>query len=72
MTGVRRLEQGKNKEWEVTVTPSTREAVTVTLPARTDCAAAGAVCTGDGRGIEASVSAEVAGPDTGLEPPTRR
>ena len=71
VTAVRRLEHGKNKEWAITVTPSTRETVTVALPARTDCAAAGAVCTGDGRGIEVSVSAEVPGPDTGLDPAPR-
>ena len=71
VTSVRRLKKGKNKKWVVTVTPSTRETVTVTLPARTDCDVVGAVCTTDGRAIEVSLSAEVAGPDTGLDPAPR-
>ena len=35
--------------WKLTVNPSGYGAVTVTLPATADCAAAGAVCTADGR-----------------------
>ena len=44
MSNVRRLEAGKNARWEITVLPSGNTAVSVSLPATTDCAAEGAVC----------------------------
>ena len=49
-----------DRTWRVAVTPEDgASAVTVTLPAR-DCAETGAVCTADGRGLAADVSASVA------------
>ena len=44
VSNVRRLEAGKNARWEITVLPSGNTAVSVSLPATTDCAAEGAVC----------------------------
>ena len=36
--------------------------MTVRLPETTDCAASGAICTGDGRGLSQALSATIAGP----------
>ena len=44
----RRLVQGSNQGWEITVDPQGQADVTVVLPVTTDCTAAGAICTGDG------------------------
>ncbi len=48
--------------WELRLKPSAHQAVTVTLPATADCAAAGAVCTADGRKLESPLSHTVQGP----------
>ena len=68
LTEVSRATTGENKVWDVTVTPAAGAGdVTVTLAAASDCAAAGAVCTADGRPLSAPVSAtvpETAGPET--------
>ena len=49
-----------NRSWQVTVRPDAGAGdVTVTLPATTDCAATGAVCTEDGRPLSAAVTATV-------------
>ena len=45
----RRMTQGSNIGWTITVTPGGNAAVTVALPVTTDCNATGAVCTADGR-----------------------
>ena len=47
VTGARRLVSGKNLRWEITVQPSGNADVTVDLPATTNCAAQGAICTGN-------------------------
>ena len=57
-----RVEGGQNQRWTIEVRPDSHEAVTITLPAVTDCAAAGAVCTEAGRPLASTVSATVAGP----------
>ena len=44
--------KGRKDLWALRIEPSGHEAVTVTLPATADCAAAGAVCTADGRRLE--------------------
>ena len=49
VTKARRLERGKNVRWEIHVRPDGNDDVTIALPATTDCAADGAVCTEDGR-----------------------
>ena len=58
----RRLEPGKNVRWEITVRPDSNGAVTIVLPATTDCAADGAICTGDGRMLAGPSTLTVAGP----------
>ncbi len=57
----RRVTPGQNQRWMIAVRPNSFEAVTVTLPAATDCGAAGAVCTEAGRPLSNSVSATVQG-----------
>ena len=48
--------------WALRIAPSGYEAVTVTLPATADCAAAGAVCTADGRRLETALTHTIQGP----------
>ncbi|MDE2676430.1 MAG: hypothetical protein OXI76_00835 [Gemmatimonadota bacterium] len=57
-----RQQQGSNQAWNITVEPSGDAAVTIKLPATTDCNASGAICTADGRALSNSLSATVAGP----------
>ena len=59
---VRRLEPGKNVRWEITVQPSSNAGVTIVLPVTTDCAAQGAICTGDGRPLSNRLEVTVPGP----------
>ena len=54
-----RVAQGQNQRWLIAVRPDSYKDVTITLPAATDCAAAGAVCTEAGRPLSNSVSATV-------------
>ena len=49
LVNVRRLEPPGNIGWEIEIRPDDSGDVVVVLPATTDCNAAGAVCTGDGR-----------------------
>ena len=56
VSGVRAQDE---RTWEVSVTPDGTGDVAVRLPAR-DCGETGAVCTTDGRGLAADVSATVA------------
>ncbi len=58
----RRLEQGKNVRWEITVRPSSDADVTIVLPVTTDCDAQGSVCTGDGRMLSRRMELTVSGP----------
>ena len=58
----RRLERGKNLRWEITVRPDSNDAVTIVLPATTDCEADGANCTGDGSMLSERVELIVSGP----------
>ena len=53
---------GSDAQWQITVAPDGNDAVSVVLPSTTDCAAAGAVCTGDGRALSEMAAAAVAGP----------
>ena len=48
--------------WELRIEPAGHGAVTVTLPATTDCAASGAVCTADGRKLGTALTHTVPGP----------
>ena len=62
VVNARRLEQGKNVRWEITVQPSGNADLTIVLPVTTDCDAQGAVCTGDGRKLSQRVELTVSGP----------
>ena len=59
----RRLEQGKDVRWEITVRPNSDGAVTVVLPVTTDCTVEGAICTDDRRPLSNSLEITVPGPD---------
>ena len=57
-----RMDKPSNIRWLITVEPNGNGDVTIELPATTDCAAAGAICTGDGRKLSNSLSFTVSGP----------
>ena len=63
VTGARRLVSGKNLRWEITVQPSGNADVTVELPVTTDCAAQGAICTGNDEKLSNSLNLIVSGPN---------
>ena len=54
--------QGSNQTWTITVEPKGNGAITVTLPATTDCNDSGAICTADGRKLSHSLSFTIPGP----------
>ena len=58
--GVRPLETGQNRRWEVTITPSGADPVTITLAANRNCAEASAICK-DARRLAGPVTATVTG-----------
>ena len=60
--GARRLEPPSNVGWEIVVKPDSNGDVTVVLPVTTDCAAQGAICTGDGRPLSNRLEITVSGP----------
>ena len=60
--GASRVEQGSNRRWTIRVAPDGDDAVTVTLPATTDCAASEAVCTVVGKALAQAATATVPGP----------
>ena len=62
ITNVRQLQTGKKLKWEITLQPSGNEEVTVILLPTIDCAAQGAICTGDGRGLSVGQAILVLGP----------
>ena len=65
VTTARRLDRESttpNIRWEITVTPDGNGSVTVALPATTDCAAQGTICTGDGRMLSNRTELTVSGP----------
>ena len=57
-----RKAQGSNQNWTITVKPDGNGAVSITLPATTDCNATGAICTYDERALSHSTPASIAGP----------
>ena len=65
VTGAKRVAQGQNQRWTITVRPRSSDTVTVTLAATTDCSASGAICTPDGRPLSNSPSATIDGPSAG-------
>ena len=62
VTKAQRKVQGSNQTWTITIEPKGNGAITITLPATTDCAAAGAICTEDGRMLSNSTTITVPGP----------
>ena len=62
VTGARQLNPPSTMAWEIAVASFSEEAVTLVLPETTDCAAAGGICTEDGRPLSAKISAMVEGP----------
>ena len=57
-----RTNRPSNITWRITVRPTSTGDVTIELPATTDCEAAGAICTGDGRKLSNSLNFTVSGP----------
>ena len=53
---------GSSQTWTIKVRPLSNSAITITLPATTDCDDDGAICTSDGRKLSHSTSVSVAGP----------
>ena len=61
VTKAKRVDRRKDL-WEVTVKPGSLGDVTVRLEGGRACGTAGAVCTGDGRALSATISTTVLGP----------
>ena len=61
----KRMTQGSNIGWTMTVTPGGNAGVTVVLPVTTDCDAQGAVCSADGRKLSNRLEFIVSGPGQG-------
>ena len=62
VTKAQRKVQGSNQTWTITIEPKGNGAITITLPATTDCNADGAICTSDGRKLSNSTTVTVPGP----------
>ena len=62
VTKVKRQVKGSNIGWTITVEPDSNAAVRIVLPATTDCAAEGAICTDDGRKLSNSLDFTVTSP----------
>ena len=62
VTGARLLAATDNRRWELTVEPAGHADVSIALAPTVDCAAAGAVCTADGRKLSSRLSTLVRGP----------
>ena len=58
----KRMEQGSNIGWRITVRPDSSGAVTIILPVTEDCDAQGAICTKDGRMLSTRLELTVSGP----------
>ena len=61
LAGAVRVDKRKDL-WALTLAPSGYGAVTLTLAEASDCSAAGAVCTADGRGLAGALTHTVPGP----------
>ncbi len=65
VTKARRLDRKSetpNIRWEISVRPDGNGAVTIVLPATTDCEAEGAICAADGRMLSSRLDITVPGP----------
>ena len=65
ITRARRLTQGSNIGWEITIEPAGNADITITLPATTDCTAQGAVCNHDGKKLSDGLNLTISGPGSG-------
>ena len=65
VTGARRLVEGSNQGWEITITPEAAEAVSVLVTPKASCDDEGALCTADGRGLANGVGILVPSPQAG-------
>ena len=70
VTQARRLVQGSDLRWEVTGAPDSTADVVIVLPATEDCAAQGAICAGDDRGLSNRLELTVSGPEPSTPPPS--
>ena len=61
---------GSNSLWEIHVAPTSAQPVTLRLPATTDCGAANAVCTAQGKPLSAALTITIPGPATSPTPGT--
>ena len=62
LTKASRRYRSSNMHWEIRVEPDGNGAVSIALPATTDCSAQGAICTSDGRMLSNEVNLTVPGP----------
>ena len=62
VTSARRLTQGSNIGWTITVTPDSAADVIIVLPVTTDCDDTGAICTQGGRKLSNRNEFTVSGP----------
>ena len=69
VTSGSRLSTGSNQGWRIRVQPDSDAAVTVVLPATTNCNATGSVCTADERKLSNRTELTVQGPAQVPEPP---
>ncbi len=60
---------GDGTSWDITIEPSGESAVGLTLAVASDCAAAGAICTADGRALSEAVTAAIEGPSASSQTP---
>ena len=67
VTGAARVD-GESGVWEITVTPDSREDLSIALAPTEDCEAQGAVCTSDGRALSVAPAHIVPGPGPETEP----
>ena len=58
----KRMEQGSNIHWRITVRPDSHSEVSIVLPVTTDCDGQGAICTEDGRELSNRNELTVSGP----------
>ena len=68
--GLPEAHDGETGLWDITVTPDTREALSISLPPVSNCDADGAVCTPDRRALSIWAAAIVTGPADQPEPNT--
>ena len=67
VTGAARVD-GASGVWAITVTPDSREELSIALAPAAECAADGAVCTADGRALSNGAAHIVNGPGPGTAP----